>query len=128
MIRVEFDKALTEKAIQAIAKREPVEFGEATDGWTQSRAIQAAGVFMDVAFHVGPDSLQREQIALLPEAERQKVLDQFLGDVIAAAVHCLGLTQCIRQRDYDRLFESKLSLEIESDGQMPLTVTTHGMK
>jgi hypothetical protein len=55
-------------------------------------------------------------------------MDQFLDDVIAAAVHCLGLTQCIRQRDYDRLFEPKLSLEIEAKGRMPLTVTTHGMK
>ena len=55
-------------------------------------------------------------------------MDQFLGDVIAATVHCLGLTQCIRQRDYDRLFEPKLSLDIESKGQMPLTVTTQGMK
>jgi hypothetical protein len=83
---------------------------------------------MDVAFHFGPDRLQREQIFRLPEAERQKVMDQFLGDIVAATVHCLGLTQCVRQRDYDRLFDPKLSLEIESKGQMPLTVTTHGMK
>jgi hypothetical protein len=128
MIRIEFDKVLTEQAIRAIAKGEPIAFGEAKEGWTQSKAIQAAAVFMDVAFHFGADCMQGEQFAQLPQTERQKVMDQFLGDIIAAAVQCLGLTQCIRQKDYDRLFEPKLTLEIESQGKMPLTVKTRGVK
>src|SRR5690349_8766149 len=99
MIRVELHKTLAEKAITAIAKGEPIQFGEANESWTQSRAMQAAAVLMDVAFHFGPANLTNEQITLLPEAERKKVLDQFWGDVTAAVVHCMALTQSIRQRD-----------------------------